>query len=170
MSDRTEDDYDSDQIEWLKAGLEKVKSEEAQLQQQDPSARIWRVVYMHHPIYTTTPSHTERSDSVGVRHNLEEILKDADLVLAGHSHGFEWLHSEAAPHQCYIVTGAGGMGRLQASIFSPELADRYESTIESLVEAGLDQLVWASGDPTPSGGTVQHHLFSLCNLGLALSL
>ena len=160
LSDRTEEDYDAAQIEWLKSGLQRVKEEEALLQQQDPSARIWRIVYMHHPIYTTTPSHTERSDSVGVRHNLEELLKDADLVLAGHSHGFEWLHSQAAPHQCYIVTGAGGMGRLQGSIFSPELSERYESTIESLVGAGLDGLVWASGDPTPGGGTVQHHLFS----------
>lgn len=160
LSERTGEDYDAAQIEWLREGLQRVKEEEAQLQQQDPSARIWRVVYMHHPIYTTTPSHTERSDSVGVRQNIEELLKDADLVLAGHSHGFEWLHSGAAPHQCYIVTGAGGMGRLQGSIFSPELSERYESTIESLVASGLDQLVWASGDPTPGGGTVQHHLFS----------
>ena len=160
LAERTEEDYDQAQIEWLRAGLERVKREEAEEQKQDPSARIWRVVYMHHPIYTTTPSHTERSDSVGVRHNLEPLLKDADLVLAGHSHGFEWLYSQAAPHQCYIVTGAGGMGRLQGSIFSPELAGRYQPTIESLIGSGLDQLVWASGDPTPGGGTVQHHLFS----------
>ena len=160
LSERTDDDYDSDQIAWLKTGLEQVKAEEAQLQQQDPGARIWRVVYMHHPIYTTTPSHTERSDSVGVRDNLEEVLKDADVVLAGHSHGFEWLHSNAAPHQCYIVTGAGGMGRLQGSIFSPELSQRFRPAIESLIGSGLDRLVWASGDPTPGGGTVQHHLFS----------
>jgi hypothetical protein len=91
---------------------------------------------------------------------LEELLKDADLVLAGHSHGFEWLHSNATPHQCYIVTGAGGIGRLQGSIFSAGLAERFQPAIESLVEAGLDRLVWASGDPTPSGGTVQHHIFS----------
>ena len=164
LADRTEEDYDSAQIEWLRAGLERVKAEEAELQQQDPSARIWRIVFMHHPIYTTTPSHTERSDSVGVRENLEELLKDADLVLAGHSHGFEWIHSETAPHQCYLVTGAGGMGRLQGSIFSPGLAQRFQPAINSLVDAGLDHLVWASGDPTPSGGTVQHHLFSYLRL------
>lgn len=52
------------------------------------------------------------------------------------------------------------MGRLQGSIFSPELSQRFQPAIESLVESGLDHLVWASGDPTPSGGTVQHHLFS----------
>ena len=160
LSDRTEEDYDVDQVEWLGEGLARVKAEEEELQQQDPSARIWRIVYMHHPIYTTTPSHTERSDSIGVRDNLEELLKDADLVLSGHSHGFEWLHSQAAPHQCYIVTGAGGMGRLQGSVFSPELAPLFQPAIDSLLEAGLDNLVWASGDPTPGGGTVQHHLFS----------
>lgn len=160
LSSRTDEDYDSAQIEWLRAGLERVKAEEAELQKQDPSAHIWRIVHMHHPIYTTTPSHTERSDSVGVRHNLEEVLKDADLVLAGHSHGFEWLHSEAAPQQCYIVSGAGGMGRLQGSVFSPELSGEFQGAIDSLVGAGLDHLVWASGDPTPGGGTVQHHLFS----------
>jgi hypothetical protein len=160
LSERTEEDYDHGQIEWLRSGLERVKNEEAELQKSDPSARLWRVVYMHHPLYTTTPSHTERSDSVGVRHNLQELLEDADLVLAGHSHGFEWLHSQASPQGCFIVTGAGGMGRLQGSIFSPGLAGRYASSIESLLKAGLDSLVWASGDPTPGGGTVQHHLFS----------
>lgn len=167
LSERTDDDYDDAQVEWLRAELAKVKAEEGQLQQEDPSARIWRVVYMHHPIYTTTPSHTERSDSVGVRQNLEEILKDADVVLAGHSHGFEWLHSQTAPHQCYIVTGAGGMGRLQGSIFSPDLSSRFQPAIDSLLGAGLDHLVWASGDPTPSGGTVQHHVFSYLRIHVA---
>ena len=164
LSDRTDEDYDAAQIEWLRVGLSRVKAEEAELQKQDSAARIWRIVYMHHPIYTTTPSHTERSDSVGVRDNLEELLKDADLVLAGHSHGFEWLHSAAAPHQCYIVTGAGGMGRLQGSIFSPGLFERFQPAIDSLLGAGLDHLVWASGDPTPGGGTVQHHIFSYLRL------
>lgn len=164
IADRTDDDYDVDQIEWLRAGLEKVKAEEVELQKQDPNARLWRIVYMHHPLYTTTPSHTERSDSVGVRQNLEELLKEADLVLAGHSHGFEWLHSSAAPNQCYVVTGAGGMGRLQGSVFTPELRERFQPSIDSLVGAGLDHFIWSSGDPTPSGGTVQHHIFSYVRL------
>ena len=160
LHERTEEDYDATQIAWLRASLEKVKAEEAELQKTDPQAKIWRIVYMHHPLYTTLPSHTERSDSVGVRHNLEEILRDADVVVAGHSHGFEWLHSNAVPHQCYLVSGAGGMGRLQGSVFSSQLAERFAPAIESLTDAGLDHLVWASGDPSPSGGTVEHKLFS----------
>jgi hypothetical protein len=160
LSDRNEDDYDSEQIEWLRTGLAAVKAEEAERQSQDPAARIWRIVYLHHPLYTTTPSHAEHGDSVGVRHNLEEILKDADVVIAGHSHGFEWLHSSAAPHQCYLVTGAGGQNRLQGSIFSTQLAVRYGAPIESLTNAGLDSLIWASGDPTSMGATVEHKLFS----------
>ena len=160
LSERTEEDYDAAQIAWLKQGLEKVKAEEAALQKADPTAKLWRIVYMHHPLYTTLPSHTERSDSVGVRNNLQEILRDADVVVAGHSHGFEWLHSNAVPHQCYLVSGAGGMGRLQGSVFSPQLVARFTPAIESLTKAGLDSLVWASGDPSVSGGTVEHKLFS----------
>jgi hypothetical protein len=160
LHSRGDEDYDSAQIEWLRAGLAEVKAEEARLQEQDPTAKIWRIVTMHHPLYTTLPSHTERSDSVGVRRNLEEILKKADVVVAGHSHGFEWPHSSAVPHQCYLVTGAGGMSRLQGSIFTPHLAERFQPAIESLTEAGLDTLVWASGDPSPSGGTVEHKTFS----------
>jgi hypothetical protein len=86
------------------------------------------------------------------------------VILAGHSHGFEWLHSKATPHQCYVVTGAGGMGRLQGSVFTPGLVERFQPAIDSLVKAGLDHLVWASGDPTPGGGTVQNHLFSYLRL------
>jgi hypothetical protein len=160
LSERTEEDYDADQIAWLRLSLEAVKDEEAEMQKADPQAKLWRIVYMHHPLYTTLPSHTERSDSVGVRNNLEALLRDADVVISGHSHGFEWLHSNATPHQCYLVSGAGGMGRLQGSIFSPQIASRFANAIESITSAGLESLVWASGDPSPSGGTVEHKLFS----------
>lgn len=160
LSDRSPEDYDSAQIEWLRTSLAAVKEEEARLQEQDAAARIWRIVYLHHPLYTSTPSHGERGDSVGVRHNLQELLKDADVVIAGHSHGFEWLHSNAAPHQCYLVTGAGGQSRLQGSVFSPQLAERAQPIIQSLTDAGLDSLVWASGTPTSSGATVEDKIFS----------
>jgi hypothetical protein len=160
VGERSEEDYDAVQTEWLRAGLAAVKAEEDRRREQDPTARIWRIVYMHHPLYTTLPGHTERSDSVGVRRNLEELLQEADVVIAGHSHGFEWLHSSASPNQCYLVTGAGGMNRLQGSIFSPRLASRYQQAITSLTKAGLKSLVWASGEPSSSGGTVEHKLFS----------
>ena len=160
ISERGEEDYDAVQIEWLRTGLAAVKAEEVEQQQNNPDARIWRIVYLHHPPYTTLPGHTERSDSVGVRQNLETILQDADIVIAGHSHGFEWLHSNAAPHQCYLVTGAGGQNRLQGSIFSPQLAARYQTAIQSLKNAGLDSVIWASGEPVESGATVEEKIFS----------
>ncbi len=160
LNERSAEDYDTDQIEWLRAGLAAVKDEEATRQQSDPAFRLWRIVYMHHPLYTTLPSHAERSDSVGVRHNLEEILRDADLVIAGHSHGFEWLHSQAAPHQCYLVCGGGGQNRLQGSIFSPAHVERYQAAIESLTNAGLDSLVWASGDTVFGSSSVENKIFS----------
>jgi hypothetical protein len=160
LSDRTPEDYDVAQIEWLRSALEEVRNEETELQANDANARIWRVVYLHHPLYTSTPSHAERGDSIGVRSNLEEILRDADVVISGHSHGFEWLHSGAAPHQCYLVTGAGGQSRLQGSIFSPQLAEQFQPMIDSLNNAGLDNLVWASGEPSSSGATVENKLFS----------
>ena len=160
VSQRSDEDYDVAQMEWLRAGLAAVKAEEEQLQQQDPQARLWRVVYLHHPLYTTLPGHTERSDSVGVRQNLESLLQEAELVMSGHTHGFEWLHSSAAPNQCYIVTGAGGQNRLQGSIFSPQLAPRYQTAMQSLSQAGLDNVVWASGEPVETGATVEEKIFS----------
>jgi hypothetical protein len=52
------------------------------------------------------------------------------------------------------------MSRLQGSIFTPHLAERFQPAIESLTSAGLDSLTWASGDPSQSGGTVEHKTFS----------
>src|SRR5207248_892790 len=80
---RQPDDYDAEQIEWLRAGLEECVRER-------PDG--WRIVYLHQPLYTTIGSHSENSDVAGVRENLIPILRDrAHLVLAGHSHAFEWF-------------------------------------------------------------------------------
>jgi acid phosphatase type 7 len=56
------------------------------------NTKKWTVVYFHHPPYTKT-SHTSdtESDLVAVRENFIRILErfGVDLVLCGHSHGYE---------------------------------------------------------------------------------
>lgn len=67
------------QATWLKADLA-------------ANTKRWTVVYFHHPPYTKT-SHTSDTelDLVAIRENFIRILEryGVDLVLCGHSHGYE---------------------------------------------------------------------------------
>src|SRR5205807_1084563 len=106
-------DYDSEQIAWLRDGL-------AESTRTRPEA--WRVVYMHHPLYTTIGNHCEGKDVRSVRDNLLSLLRDrVDLLLTGHSHSFEWIRSSELPHMGIFVTGGGGQVSLRRSILNPRL-------------------------------------------------
>src|SRR2546421_6775828 len=55
---RVPEDFDSGQIEWFRAGMEESVRER-------PDG--WRIVYLHHPLYSTIANHCERPDILGVR-------------------------------------------------------------------------------------------------------
>src|SRR5205807_2063368 len=96
---RVPEDFDSGQIEWFRASMEESVRER-------PDG--WRIVYLHHPLYSTIANHCERPDILGVRANLLQMLRQAHLVLSGHSHAFESFRSKDLPYTALVVTGGGG--------------------------------------------------------------
>jgi len=83
---------DPAQLEWLKGELKASGTE-------------WKIVYMHHPLYT---SGRYRSGARALRIALEPILVegDVDAVLSGHEHFYERLIPQHGIS--YFISGAGG--------------------------------------------------------------
>jgi predicted phosphodiesterase len=83
---------DPPQLEWLRKELE-------------ASASDWKVVYMHHPLYSSGDKHGPDEEKRTV---LEPLLKQhgVTLVLQGHEHFYERLKPQAEIH--YITNGGAG--------------------------------------------------------------
>jgi tartrate-resistant acid phosphatase type 5 len=80
------------QLDWLKTAL---AASEAQ----------WKVVYGHHPAYSTGSEHG--TETVPIRNALLPLLGDrVDVFLAGHDHDMEYL--KPAKGVQFFVSGAGG--------------------------------------------------------------
>jgi hypothetical protein len=138
------EDHDSVQLAWLRMGLEQSVRE-------NPDG--WRVVYLHHPLYTTIGNHCEQSDVQDIRSNLLEILAGrAHLVLSGHAHAFEWFRSARLPGSGIFVTGGGGQVSLRRSILEPRSYTRHRGRYDSLVEAGVEEWCGAGRGPAAQDG------------------
>jgi hypothetical protein len=139
------EDYDRAQLEWLDAAL--TVSE-----QERPDA--WRIVYLHHPLYTTISNRCERPDVQGVRTNVLPVLQrhDIHVVFAGHSHAFEWLRSSALPNTGLFVTGGGGQISLRPSLFEPRRLPRLRRYYDSLRYAGVEECVMSGYGPSAADG------------------
>ena len=89
--------WSDEQYSWLKKKLQDTRHE---------SGVSWRIVYGHHPMYTSGVHLNERR--IGeLRRELAPILKEAevDFYIAGHDHDME--HLEAGGVE-YLICGAGG--------------------------------------------------------------
>lgn len=139
------DDHDRAQLEWLDQALTASERER-------PNA--WRIVYLHHPLYTTINNRCERPDVQGVRANLMPILQrhDVHVVLAGHSHAFEWVRSSALPNAGLFVTGGGGQISLRPSLLEPRRLSRLRGYYGSLRAAGAQECVMAGHGPAGGDG------------------
>jgi hypothetical protein len=84
--------FDAAQLEWLRGALA-------------DSASRWKVVFLHHPLYT---SGRYRSAGQALRQAVEPILVagDVDVVLAGHEHFYERLIPQRGI--AYFTSGAAG--------------------------------------------------------------
>ena len=84
--------FDPEQLAWLEKGLA-------------DSGSKWKIVYFHHPIYTSGRYQTAART---LRSVLEPYLVkgDADIVLAGHEHFYERLLPQRGI--IYFVSGAAG--------------------------------------------------------------
>lgn len=137
-------DYDAEQLGWLDRALSESARER-------PGQ--WRVVYLHHPLYTTISNHCEHSDVQGVRGNLLEVLQGrVDLVLSGHSHAFEWLRAGALPHTGLFVTGGGGQVSLWRSVLDPRRYNRHRDRYRALRSAGVTECAVSGRGPIAADG------------------
>lgn len=138
------EDHDAGQLQWLGDGL-------ADAERDLPGG--WRVLYLHHPLYSTIANHCEHPDVRGVRENLIPLIRDrVHLVLAGHAHAFEWLRSEALPHTGLFVTGGGGQVSLRRSLLAPGLLHRHRERYAALREAGVTECAVAGRGPAADDG------------------
>ena len=147
------EDFDSDQLQWLDRSLAESESTRSD---------AWRIVYLHHPIVTSVTNHCERPDVQGVRENLLPLLQGrVDLILAGHSHCFEWIRLAGMPCTGLVITGGGGQPDLRRSVCDPRRYRRYRSQYQMLRAAGCVECVSAGRGPADrdgNGGPVFHFL------------
>lgn len=147
------DDFDSAQFAWLEAAL-------AEAQRERPDG--WRVLFMHHPLYSSIVNHGEKPDVQGVRENLLDLLRDrVHLVLGGHSHAFEWFRSSALPNTGLFVTGGGGQVTLRSSFLEPRQARKHADRYEALRQAGVEEAAIAGRGPLAEPGasrSLYHYL------------
>ncbi len=139
------EDFDTEQLAWFEQSLARSVAERPD---------NWRVVSLHHPLYTSITNHCERPDVQGLRANLLAILQkyDVHLVLSGHSHTFEWFRSEALPTTGIFVTGGGGQISLRPSIFEPSRRSRYREYAQSLVANGVAECTIGGRGPSAADG------------------
>ncbi|MBX7144226.1 MAG: metallophosphoesterase [Oligoflexia bacterium] len=129
----------SEQLIWLQQDLK----------QRNLALYPWTIVYMHHPLRSTTrePEMAWRSEAL----NLFESA-GVDLVLAGHDHAYQrFIAPEAGklPSPIFIVSGGGGKKLYPQQISDPQLAvyqqsfhfvglvlNRHQLSLEAIDEQG----------------------------------
>ena len=83
---------DPEQLAWLEQALSRSRAR-------------WRIVYGHHPLYSTGKRH---GGDAGLRKKLESLLTDegVQVVLAGHDHIYQRFHPQGGI--VYFVCGSSG--------------------------------------------------------------
>ncbi len=116
---------DPEQLAWLEQALSRSRAR-------------WRIVYGHHPLYSTGKRH---GGDAGLRKKLESLLTDegVQVVLAGHDHIYQRFHPQGGI--VYFVCGSSGKLRRGNAGPSPLVAaveDRqrvfmlWEATVKEL--------------------------------------
>jgi hypothetical protein len=110
-----------------------------QFAQSDLSAnqsKLWRIVVIHRPPYSST---SDNSSSSAVRADLVPLLEQQQvhLVLSGNSHNYERTYPllggvQSAEGVTYIVSGGGGNGLNNFTIAAPAWSAFREATFEHL--------------------------------------
>jgi 3',5'-cyclic AMP phosphodiesterase CpdA len=134
---------DPEQLEWLSEGLK-------------GSGSRWKIVFFHHPIYT---SGRYTAGASSLRRALEPVLVngDADVVLSGHEHFYERTHPQRGI--VYFVSGAAGSLR-PGDIRPSSLTGRGFDTDYSfmLMEISADELYFQAisrGGETVDAGVLR---------------
>ena len=139
------EDHDAAQLAWFAAALEEAER---------VRPGNWRVVFLHHPLYTTIVNHCERPDVRGLRANLMHLLQPGrvHLILSGHAHAFEWIRTNALPTTGIFVSGGGGQVALRSSVFTSRQRERSRRRRGALREAGVTECAIGGRGPTADDG------------------
>jgi len=124
------DKQDPDQLAWLERALAASRAR-------------WRIVYGHHPLYSTGYRH---GSDPRLRQKLERLLEGDDpaaprvqVVLAGHDHIYERFHPQKGI--VYFVCGSSGKLRRGNAGASPGVAAREDQRRTFMLwEATLEEL------------------------------
>jgi calcineurin-like phosphoesterase family protein len=146
-------DYDVSQLDWLERSLVRSATER-------PAA--WRIVYLHHPLWTTISNYCESPEIRTVRENLLERIGDrVHLLISGHAHAFEWIRADPMPHTGVFVSGGGGQITLQRPVLDPRRLPLHGEAYRALRAAGVRECAVAGRGPrAPDGaqGSLYHYL------------
>jgi predicted MPP superfamily phosphohydrolase len=115
---------DKKQLDWLELELKNSASE-------------WKVLYFHHPIYSSGEKH---GSNLELRNVLEPVLikYGADLVLTGHEHFYERVKPQKGIH--YFIVGSSGKLR------EGNIAVKSDLTAKGFDEDNTFMLAEISGD------------------------
>ncbi len=120
-------DFNKNQLLWLQTQLASSRA-------------IWKIVYGHHPLYSTG-SHGQDGDLVALRKALEPtlILYKVDAYLAGHDHNYERFAlrqtqgSQGLPY-LHVVSGGGGAYLRQKRAFPKSQCTQAKNTKKPCIE------------------------------------
>jgi tartrate-resistant acid phosphatase type 5 len=114
------------QLEWLQKVLASSQSEEGVK---------WRIVYGHHPMYTSGANANEHRIAV-MRERLEPVFKEnhVDLYLAGHDQHLEHLRKDGVD---YAICGASGTELRKVHHTLPE--SLFHATTYGFVDLVIDE-------------------------------
>ena len=141
LASHNRSNHDADQISWLRQQLRRPELD-----------GHWKIVSLHHPLYSSETSHTNDPELKGMQSNLREVFVEGGvhLVLAGHSHCFEWARSKDASDRsiAYIVTGGGGRGLRRTVLENPRVSrkrERFLELAESLAYSAKGHMIFGDG-------------------------
>lgn len=130
---------DPEQVKWLEKELDASDSE-------------WKIVYFHHPLYTTA----RRGPEVELREILEPLFvkHGVDVVFAGHEHIYERFKPQQGIHH-FLVGGAAKLrtgdirrGPLTAAAFA---RDRSFALVEIIDNKMFFQVISRTGSVVDEG-------------------
>jgi tartrate-resistant acid phosphatase type 5 len=118
--------WSAEQLAWIQATLTASAG--------DPDIK-WRIVYGHHPIYTSGVHLNERRISV-LRAQLLPVLKAAqvDAYICGHDHDLEHLRSDGME---FLICGGGG-ARLHGFVGAREPVSISSATKYAFLDLVID--------------------------------